>query len=382
LNRIIIKTEHKNTIKTDQKTCEMAKRKYLGIHQPSSGNPETFAEHTLVVDELLGYGVFGRVLKVYDKTAGLVYAVKQVHSAASNESPEQQGRSHEVSVLRRLRSRAGDDETTNVVRYVDSFVEVDQMRYIVMEYAGINLEQMLNKLQRKRHNGALFSPHIKTILHQLLRGVDFIHSRGVTHRDLKPQNIMCSTHGTNFSIKIGDFGNSRFYYNGQNLDSFPHNQLSSPIACTLWYRAPELCFGSPFVNPKSDVFSVGLIFAQMLLGNVPLFRSASLEDHLIRTIVFFGIPSLECLHDMNLSFPDSQGDMFAENLHYNLERTFGVLGTSVYGNGAAWVHFFTPHMLGYHSKDCNDAAELLEKMLRYSPSQRCTATEALRGHFF
>ena len=75
----------------------------------------------------------------------------------------------------------------------------------------------------------------------------------------------------------------------------------------------------------------------MLLGNVPLFRSASLEDHLIRTIVFFGIPSLECLHDMNLSFPDSQGDMFAENLHYNLERTFGVLETSVYGTGAAWV---------------------------------------------
>ena len=50
----------------------MAKRKYLGIHQPSSGNPETFAEHTLVVDELLGYGVFGRVLKVYDKMSRFV----------------------------------------------------------------------------------------------------------------------------------------------------------------------------------------------------------------------------------------------------------------------------------------------------------------------
>ncbi|CAG8669294.1 2531_t:CDS:2, partial [Acaulospora colombiana] len=83
----------------------------------------------------------------------------------------------------------------------------------------------------------------------LLSGIKYCHSRGVLHRDLKPQNLLIDSAET---LKLADFGLARIY---------PHRPSSArPLThevVTLWYRAPELLLGSPFYSTEVDMWSVG-----------------------------------------------------------------------------------------------------------------------------
>lgn len=99
---------------------------------------------------------------------------------------------------------------------------------------------------------------VKNILYQVLQGVAFLHQHHILHRDLKPSNVLLNHEG---EVKLCDLGLSTFFSEGQAL---------SLTVVTLWYRAPEVLFEFKNYSTPIDMWSVGCILAEMLLGR-PLF---------------------------------------------------------------------------------------------------------------
>src|SRR5262249_47650132 len=99
------------------------------------------------------------------------------------------------------------------------------------------------------------------LIRTLARAVHYAHSRGVLHRDLKPSNILLTPDGT---PKIADFGLAK------NLEDDPTETLTGAIAGTPAYMAPEQAMGERAqIGPATDVFSLGVIFYELLTGRRP-----------------------------------------------------------------------------------------------------------------
>lgn len=190
--------------------------------------------------------------------------------------------------------------------------------------------------------------HTQVFLYQLLRGLNFIHTSGVLHRDLKPKNILANS---NCKLKICDFGLAR---------PFLQEQAQVPVfwtdyVATRWYRAPELCgcfYGR--YSQAVDVWSIGCIFAEVLLGK-PLFpgRDAVGQLHLITDLV--GKPCPEVIDRVC----NQKARAFLAALPHKVPR---------------YEQKF-PHV-------DRAALELLKKLLSFDPAQRPTAAEALADPYF
>jgi cell division cycle 2-like len=113
---------------------------------------------------------------------------------------------------------------------------------------------------------------VKRILMQLLQGVQYLHDNWVIHRDLKPANILYDHFG---NVKICDFGMARHFG-----DPIP---MMSPNVVTLYYRGPEIGMGVQDYLPALDVWSIGIIAAELLTGKAP-FIDAKGDIDLVNSI--------------------------------------------------------------------------------------------------
>uniref|UniRef100_M4DLR9 mitogen-activated protein kinase n=1 Tax=Brassica campestris TaxID=3711 RepID=M4DLR9_BRACM len=149
--------------------------------------------------------------------------------------------------------------------------------YVVFELMESDLHHVL------KVNDDLTPQHHQFFLYQLLRGLKFMHSAHVFHRDLKPKNILANA---DCKIKICDLGLARVSF----TDS-PSAVFWTDYVATRWYRAPELC-GSFYSNytPAIDMWSAGCIFAEMLTGK-PLFPGKNVVHQLELVTDLLGTPS-------------------------------------------------------------------------------------------
>lgn len=115
----------------------------------------------------------------------------------------------------------------------------------------------------------------------MFRGLAYIHAIGICHRDIKPQNLLVdpSTH----ILKICDFGSAKKLIKGEPNVSY---------ICSRYYRAPELIFGCTDYNNIIDMWSVGCVIAELLLGQ-PIFPGESGVDQLVEIIKVLGTPTKE-----------------------------------------------------------------------------------------
>lgn len=138
---------------------------------------------------------------------------------------------------------------------------------VVFHINCILLEFIRNKQIIHHHTSVLRNPIplpiIKSLLYQLLNGVEYLHNQHILHRDLKPANILVTSTGT---VKIGDLGLARLAKN-------PLQPLSigDKVVVTIWYRAPELLLGAKHYTTAVDNWAVGCIFAE-LLSLRPIFK--------------------------------------------------------------------------------------------------------------
>lgn len=182
--------------------------------------------------------------------------------------------------------------------------------------------------------------HVKSFLQQILKGLKYLHESFIIHRDLKPSNCLI---GYDNILKISDFGLAREYGSPCTL---------SPQTCTLWYRAPELLCGSQNYSMEIDIWSVGCIFAELILRK-PLFQGNSEIEQLTMICSVFGNPT-------NTSWP------YFELLpqYYKFSKAFPI----------GLKKLFPHNTIG--TKD------LIENFLKCNPLQRITASKALEHSYF
>jgi serine/threonine-protein kinase len=159
-----------------------------------------------------------------------------------------------VEHFRREAQSAASLNHPNIVRiYYWGGTENGEAYYIAMEYApGGTLEDVVLE------DGALPPYKAVEVASQIAEALRFAHERGVIHRDIKPQNILLSALG---DAKVTDFGLARAAY------STSLSQTSLVLG-TASYMSPEQAMGGP-VDPRSDLYSLGVVLYEMLTGELP-----------------------------------------------------------------------------------------------------------------
>ncbi|KAH8908354.1 serine/threonine-protein kinase [Coniochaeta sp. PMI_546] len=141
----------------------------------------------------------------------------------------------------------------NVVRLISVFSSKDQNLNLVLEYLPLgDLEDLIRNVNTYRYGAA----DIKAWMGMLCRGVWFCHDNFVLHRDIKPNNILIAANG---EAKLADFGLARSF-------SDPAIPMTTNVI-TRWYRPPELLFGARHYSGAVDIWSVGLVFAELIIRN-------------------------------------------------------------------------------------------------------------------
>ncbi|KAG0196122.1 hypothetical protein BGX33_002052 [Mortierella sp. NVP41] len=197
-------------------------------------------DHFVVLQEL-GKGSFGSVFKAQHKVSGEM-------------------------ALEAL--RAGP----NIVRLHQFFLEKKEL-YMVFELMDGNLYQLI----KDRNGIRLEELKIRSIVFQILRGLQHMHSKGIMHRDMKPENLLV----TGDCVKIADFGLAR------ELKSRPPY---TTYVSTRWYRAPEVLLKSSAYTSAVDLWATGTIAAE-LISLKPLFPGSSDVDQINRIGSALGSPS-------------------------------------------------------------------------------------------
>lgn len=129
-------------------------------------------------------------------------------------------------------------------------------------------------------------------MYQLFRSLAYIHSLGICHRDIKPQNLLLDP--DTGVLKLCDFGSAKHLVKGEPNVSY---------ICSRYYRAPELIFGAIDYTTKIDVWSAGCVLAELLLGQ-PIFPGDSGVDQLVEIIKVLGTPTKEQIKEMNPNYTE------------------------------------------------------------------------------
>jgi serine/threonine-protein kinase len=204
------------------------------------------------LDETLGSGAMGVVFRATHEPTGRPAAVKIVHAELGQKGKVFDRFEREAEILKQLNH-------PNIVRWL-AWGRYKGTSYFAMEYIeGPTLEKLL--LDR----GQLPWREAVDLTIQLCDALQAAHDRNVIHRDLKPSNLMITLDGT---LKLSDFGIAK------DLDRT--TQLTAPgrTLGTAAYMAPEQIRGTPAVSHKTDLYSLGVLLYQMLVGNPP-FEGAS-----------------------------------------------------------------------------------------------------------
>jgi serine/threonine-protein kinase len=208
------------------------------------------------IDSVLGKGAMGTVYKAFDPHIARVVALKTIRLELLGDDQHEQ-------VIGRFKNEAqaaGRLSHPNIVAVYDYGEDADAgAAYIAMEFIdGTPLNTLLQTHPPRR------LAHALDWMRQLLQALEYAHSRGVVHRDVKPANLMITAQQ---HLKVADFGVAR-------LDSSSLTQTGSMIG-TPSYMSPEQFCGT-LVDGRSDVFSAGIVLYQLLTGERPFSGSATM----------------------------------------------------------------------------------------------------------
>ena len=201
------------------------------------------------IQGVLGKGAMGVVFKGYDPKIGRTVALKTIRTDSKSFSPEEK---EIVQRFHREASAAGKLAHPNIVTIYD-IDESDGVSFIAMEFVeGIGLEKAVKERGRLSVQGSV------EVIIQMCEALQYLHDNGIIHRDIKPSNIML-LEGSQ-KAKLMDFGIAK------DLDY----EITQPGAVlgTPHYMSPEQFSGHP-VEPRSDLFSLGIVLYELLTGEKP-----------------------------------------------------------------------------------------------------------------
>jgi serine/threonine protein kinase len=207
----------------------------------------------LELDSLLGRGGMGAVYKARQKNLERTIALKIL--------PREIGGYKDFAARFTREARALASLNHPHIVSIYDFGEHDGLYFFIMEYVdGTNLRKLL--LDRKTLPQTALE-----IIPQICDALQFAHDRGVIHRDIKPENILLSQHGR---VKIADFGLARLRNNTGKNQSIATDQVIG----TPQYMAPEQIEHPSKTDHRADIYSLGVVFYELLTGELPMGRFA------------------------------------------------------------------------------------------------------------
>lgn len=213
--------------------------------------------------------------------------------------------------------------------------------YMVFEYLSHDLTGLLN-----HPSFTLDHAQKKDLAKQLFEGLNYLHTRGVLHRDIKAANILVSNTGL---LKLADFGLARFYAKRAKLDY-------TNRVITIWYRSPELLLGETQYGPAVDIWSAACVLVEIF------------TKHAI--------------------FPGDGGEI------NQLDKIYNILGTPTRKEWPSivdmqWFELLRPterkpstFAEKYRERVTPAAFELLESMFQFDPANRPSASDVLEHPYF
>ncbi|KAI3339914.1 kinase-like domain-containing protein [Ustulina deusta] len=283
-------------------------------------------------ESVVGSGTYGKVFKGKHVYTNKLVALKRIRMEGERDGfPVTAMR--EVKLLQSLRH-------PNIVDLHEVMIERNEC-YMVFEYLSHDLTGLLNHPTYK-----LDAAQKKHLAMQLFEGLDYLHKRGVLHRDIKAANILVSSDGT---LKLADFGLARFYAKRHQLDY-------TNRVITIWYRSPELLLGETRYGAAVDIWSAACVMVEIF------------TRHAI--------------------FPGDGGEIS------QLEKIYNILGTP---NRREWPgladtpwfellrpSYRKPNVFAdkYRERVPAAAFDLLAEMFQYDPVKRPSAADVLEHPYF
>lgn len=223
-------------------------------------SPGTVISGHYEILSVIGQGAMGTVYKTRHLLVDKIRAVKILRVVSDSQ------------ILRRFQQEAKASLTLdhpNIVRVYEFGIESQlQQPYLVMEYVeGEALSTILANGEK------LSQEHACAVIKQVCEGLAHSHSHGIVHRDVKPANIILTKDGDGAELaKLVDFGIAKFTTpeNGQNLTQ------TGEVFGTPLYMSPEQCLGRK-VDARSDIYSLGCVLYECLVGQPPFKGESSLE---------------------------------------------------------------------------------------------------------
>jgi tRNA A-37 threonylcarbamoyl transferase component Bud32 len=216
--------------------------------------PAELAGHfpQLEILEFIGKGGMGAVYKARQKQLDRIVALKVLPPEVGRDPAFAERFGREARALAQLNHQ-------NIVDVYD-FGSVDGLYYLTMEYVdGTNLRELIR-------GDKLAPEQALAIVPQICEALQFAHDEAIVHRDIKPENILVNRRG---QVKIADFGLARL------LDASPEGATltgTRQVMGTPHYMAPEQMQGSHEVDHRADIYSLGVVFYEMLTGQLPIGR--------------------------------------------------------------------------------------------------------------
>lgn len=303
------------------------------IATKGKGDEET-EEISYTDAKVIGNGSFGVVYQARLIGNNDLVAIKKVLQ-------DRRYKNRELQIMRRL-------EHHNVVQLLyfffisstDRFGREEVYLHLVLEFIPETVNKVARHYAKSKQTIPMF--YIKLFMYQLFRSLAYIHSMGICHRDIKPQNLLLDPESA--ILKLCDFGSAKQLVKGE---------LNVSYICSRYYRAPELIFGATDYTCNIDIWSAGCVLAELLLGQ-PIFPGDSGVDQLVEIIKVLGTPTREQIRQMN---PNYQEFKFPQIRAH------------------PWNKVFRP-------RTPPEAIHLASKLLEYTPSSRITPLEACAHAFF
>lgn len=284
--------------------------------------------------KVIGKGTFGVVYRAKLSDTGQMVAIKKVFH-------NEKFKNRELQMMRLL-----DHPNVITLHYFfystrKGYKKEEKFLNMIMEFIP---ETLWSVAQCDGTNRPLLEAiYVKLYMYQLFRCLAYIHSLGICHRDVKPQNLLLNpeTH----VIKLCDFGSAKELLPGETNVAY---------ICSRYYRAPELILGATNYTSQIDVWSGGCVLAELLLGQ-PVFPGATAGDQLVEIIKTLGTPSSEDFEEINPNY---------KNVNFP------------YLSPTSWSKVLTKTTTSPY------AVDLVSSVLIYTPSRRMSAIDVIAHPFF
>lgn len=247
----------------------------MGENKPNSWHPSVEQYIGKVIDqyvlvEPLGQGGMGLIFKAEQRRIKRFVAVKLL-------SPDHMSNDVSIKRLQREATSMANLKHPHIATLFDMVISKEAQPYLIMELIeGTSLKTIL------RAEGKMTPLRAVNIFLQVADAMDYAHTNGVMHRDLKPDNVMLTTEFRTVDyVKILDFGIAKSVeVPGVNVEALTHQgqMMGSPL-----YMSPEQCVGKGVPDLRTDIYSLGVIMYECLTGDVPIKGHSFVETAWLKT---------------------------------------------------------------------------------------------------